>query len=115
VTVCRLVVLYPDAIFDTVVNTMAFTGCPDAAAAELARVPKPGDRLVLIDINYPRDGNRPGTALVERFWEPFGDLIRNVPAMLSDAGLDVQDDEIGRWGSAHRYLATKPDALRSAP
>lgn len=108
---------YPDATFDTVVNTMAFTGYPDApaAAAELARVLKPGGRLVLIDINYPRDGNRLGTFLVERFWKPFGDLIRNVPAVLSDTGLDVQDDEIGGWGSVHRYLATKPGTPRSAP
>jgi ubiquinone/menaquinone biosynthesis C-methylase UbiE len=108
---------YPDATFDTVVNTMAFTGYPDgaAAAAELARVLKPGGRLVLIDVNHPRDGNRLGTALVERFYKPFGDLIRDVPALLTDAGLNVRDDEIGGWGSVHRYLATKPGASRSTP
>ena len=49
---------------------MAFTGYPDgrAAAAELARVLKPGGRLVLVDIAFPADGNRIGTALVEWFW-----------------------------------------------
>jgi ubiquinone/menaquinone biosynthesis C-methylase UbiE len=100
---------YPDATFDTVVNTMAFTGYPDAAAAaaELARVLKPGGRLVLIDINYPSDGNRLGTLLVDRLWKPFGDLIRDVPAVLTETGLDVRDTEIGGWGSVHRYLATK--------
>jgi ubiquinone/menaquinone biosynthesis C-methylase UbiE len=103
---------YPDGTFDTVVNTMAFTGYPQAAAAaaELVRVLRPGGRLVLIDINYPRDGNPLGTALVERFWKPFGDLIRDIPAILSDAGLAIQDDEIGGWGSVHRYLGIKPDA-----
>ncbi len=108
---------YPDATFDTVVNTMAFTGYPDAAtaAAELTRVLTPGGRLVLIDINYPHDGNRLGTALVERFWKPFGDLIRDIPALLYDAGLDVQDDEIGGWGSVHRYLATKPGTSHRPP
>jgi ubiquinone/menaquinone biosynthesis C-methylase UbiE len=107
---------YPDAIFDTVVNTMAFTGYPDAAkaAAELARVLKPGGRLVLIDIDYPRDGNRMGRWLVERFWKPFGDLIRNVPTVLSDAGFEVAEDEIGGWGSVHQYLATKPSSSRAA-
>jgi ubiquinone/menaquinone biosynthesis C-methylase UbiE len=103
---------YPDATFDTVVNTMAFTGYPDgaAAAAELARVLRPGGSLVLIDINYPRDGNRLGTALVERLWKPWGDLIRDIPALLTAAGLAVRDDEIGGWGSVHRYLASKPAA-----
>ncbi|HMM83823.1 MAG TPA: class I SAM-dependent methyltransferase [Terrimesophilobacter sp.] len=103
---------YPDATFDTVVNTMAFTGYPDgaAAAAELARVLKPGGRLVLIDINFPSDGNRRGTALVEHVWKPAGDLIRDTPALLADAGLDVDVEEIGGWGSVQLYLATKPAA-----
>jgi ubiquinone/menaquinone biosynthesis C-methylase UbiE len=101
---------YPDATFDTVVNTMAFTGYPDAAtaAAELARVLKPGGRLVLIDINYPNNRNRLGTVLVDRFWKPFGDLVRDLPAVLDQAGLAVHDNEIGGWGSVHLYLATKP-------
>ena len=103
---------YPDATFDTVVSTMAFSGYPDgaAAAAEVARVLVPGGRLVLIDVNYPRDGNRLGTALVDRFWKPLGDLVRDVPAVLTAAGLDVRDDEVGGWGSVHRYVATAPDA-----
>lgn len=107
---------YSDATFDTVVNTMAFTGYPDgpAAAAELARVLKPGGRLVLIDINFPKDGNRRGTALVEHFWKPFGDLIRDVARLLTEAGLEVKDDEIGGWGSVHLYLAVKPGHAASA-
>lgn len=101
---------YPDGTFDTVVNTMAFTGYPDgpAAATELARVLTPGGRLVLIDINFPQDGNRRGTALVQRVGKPFGDLIRDVARLLADAGLQVEDDEIGGWGSVHLYLAVKP-------
>ncbi len=105
---------YPDATFDTVVVTMAFTGYPDgaAAAAELARVLAPGGRLVLVDVNYPRDGNRLGTALVERFWKPLGDLVRDLPALLSGTGLEVRDEEIGGWGSIHRYVAGKPEDPR---
>jgi ubiquinone/menaquinone biosynthesis C-methylase UbiE len=107
---------YPDDTFDTVVNTMAFTGYPDGAvaAAELARVLKPGGRLVLIDINFPNDGNRVGTALVQHVWMRLGDLVRDVESLLSAAGLIVRDEEIGGWGSVHRYLAVKPAASDGA-
>ena len=100
---------YPDATFDTVVNTMSFSGYPDgaAAAAELARVLVPHGRLVMVDVNYPADGNRWGTALVDRVWKPAGDLVRDLPALLSAAGLTVRDVQIGGWGSVHLYLATK--------
>ncbi len=75
---------YPDASFDTVVNTMAFTGYPDGAKAmsELARVLRPGGRLVMIDIGYPRDGNRIGTSLVG-LWKRAGDLIRDMTVLFS--------------------------------
>ena len=51
--------------FDTVVNTMAFSGYPraDRAMSEIHRVLKPGARLVLIDIGFPEDGNWMGTTL----------------------------------------------------
>lgn len=99
---------YPDATFDTVVNTMAFTGYPDGAraTAELARVLRPDGRLVMIDIGYPHDDNRLGSCLVE-LWKRAGDLIRDIPALLSENGFSVADEEIGGWGSVHRYVAIK--------
>lgn len=54
-------------------------------------------------------GNRLGTGLVRHFWIPFGDLVRDVARLLVGAGLDVEDTEIGGWGSVHLYRATKPD------
>ena len=108
---------YPDATFDTVVSTMAFTGYPDAAAAaaELARVTRPGGRLVVVDIAYPHDRNRWGSLLVDRVWRPLGDLVRDLPAVLTDAGFEVRDDEVGGWGSVHRYVATRPATSGPGP
>ena len=44
---------YPDSTFDTVLNTLAFSGYPDANAAmsELRRVLKPRGRMIIIDGN----------------------------------------------------------------
>ncbi len=100
---------YGDEEFDTVLNTMAFTAYPDAdaAMAELHRVLKPGGRLVMIDLNYPRDGNRLGTALVG-IGRRFGDLIRDMKPIFRAHGFEAEDREIGGFGSIHLYLATKP-------
>lgn len=99
---------YADQTFDTVVSTMAFTGYPDAARAlaEIHRVLKPDGRLVIVDVAHPRNGNRAGTALV-RFWQWTGDVIRDLPDLLDHAGFRATDEEIGGWGSVHRYVADK--------
>ena len=83
---------YPDDSFDTVLNTMAFTGYPDAnaAMAELHRVLKPTGRLVMIDLKYPHDGNRLGTALVA-VGRRFGDLVRDMDAIFRAFELDATD------------------------
>lgn len=98
--------LFRDDSFDTVVITMAFSGYPDGARAlrEVRRVLRPCGRLVVIDMAYPRDGNRLGAALVG-LWRWSGDVIRDMPAMLTRFGLDVADEEIGGWGSVHLYVA----------
>jgi len=99
---------YPDAGFDTVVNTMAFSGYPDGRKAmiELARVLRPGGQLVIIDVNYPSDGNRLGTILVA-LWKRSGDLIRDMHALFAELDLDAVDREIGGFGSVHLYLAKR--------
>lgn len=99
---------FADSRFDTVVNTMSFSGYPDGARAmsELRRVLRPGGRLVLIDVNYPGDGNRLGTALVG-IWRRSGDLIRDMSRLLRGFGFQVDEREIGGWGSVHLYVATK--------
>jgi ubiquinone/menaquinone biosynthesis C-methylase UbiE len=99
---------YKEATFDSVVNTMAFTGYPDAgqAMAELHRVLKVGGRLILIDINYPKNGNWLGMKLVG-FWISVGDIIRDMHLLFAQFGFEFLDREIGGFGSVHLYLATK--------
>lgn len=99
---------YADASFDTVLSTMAFSGYPDGrrALAEMTRVLRPGGRLVILDVNYPSNGNRLGTALVE-LWKRSGDLIRDMPALFAEFGLDATDREVGGFGSVHLYLAKR--------
>ena len=97
---------YPDGFFDTVLSTMAFSGYPDArkALGEMLRVLKPDGHLVLIDVNYPADGNWIGTRLTD-LWKRAGDLVRDMGALFRERGLDYSDEEIGGWGSIHLYVA----------
>ena len=99
---------YPAGTFDTVVNTMAFSGYPDGyrAMAEMQRVLRPGGRLVLVDVNYPRDGDRRGILLI-RLWVSLGDIIRDLDPLFRALDFDSEERAIGAWGSVHLYLARK--------
>ncbi len=99
---------YAENSFDTLVNTMAFSGYPDGKAAltEMGRVLKPGGRLVMIDIDYPKDRNRLGMALT-RFWMASGDIIRDMGELFRELGWDFQEKEVGGFGSVHLYVAEK--------
>ena len=99
---------YPDDHFDTVINTMSFSGYPNGqrALSELHRVLRPQGRLVLIDVGYPHDGNRLGSALVG-MWKRSGDVIRDMAPLFESLGFDVYHEQIGGFGSVHLYVATK--------
>jgi ubiquinone/menaquinone biosynthesis C-methylase UbiE len=102
---------YTTESVDTVVNTMAYSGYPDgtAALAEMTRVLRPGGRLVLLDVNFPRDGNWLGTRCA-CLWASAGDVIPDVATLLAAAGLTHEEREIGGWGSVHLYVGTKERA-----
>lgn len=99
---------YPDEYFDTIVNTMAFSGYPDGdrAMAELHRMLRPGGRIVMIDIGYPHNGSRVGSAVVW-LWKRTGDVIRDMPQLFERFGFDVAAEEVGGLGSVQLYVATK--------
>jgi SAM-dependent methyltransferase len=97
---------YEDESFDTIVNTMAFSGYPDArqALAEMRRVLRRAGWIVLIDVNYPTDGNWIGMKLTG--WaRRAGDLIRDLPVLFDESGFTFTDEAIGGYGSVHLYIA----------
>jgi hypothetical protein len=65
-----------------------------------------GGRLILMDINYPNDGNWLGMKM-GRFWILLGDLIRDMHSLFAQFGFELLDREIGGFGSVHMHLATK--------
>ncbi|KAA3648662.1 MAG: methyltransferase domain-containing protein [Chloroflexi bacterium] len=99
---------YASGTFDTVVNTMAFSGYPDGqrAMAEICRVIKPSGRLVMVDIDYPDNQNWLGMNLA-RMWASSGDILRDMGKLFDQSGLSYEDKEVGGFGSVHLYVATK--------
>jgi ubiquinone/menaquinone biosynthesis C-methylase UbiE len=99
---------FQDNRFDTVINTMALSGYPDGSKAmdEMKRVLKPGGRLLLIDFDYPENRNLIGFAMV-RIWEKFGDIIKDIDALLTAHNFDSEHHSVGGFGSVHLYIAVK--------
>lgn len=104
---------FPDAAFDTVLATLTLCSIPDdaAAVAEMARVLRPGGRLVLLDhVASPS----PGVRTVQRLLDPLfvrlaGDhLLRRPERAVSAAGLVIEELARSRAGIVTRLLAHKP-------
>ncbi|WP_333782869.1 class I SAM-dependent methyltransferase [Arthrobacter sp. H14] len=104
---------FPDASFDTVVATLSLCSIPDdrAAVAEMARVLRPGGRLVLLD--HVASSVRPVRA-VQRLLDPLlvrfeGDhLLREPEAAVRAAGLVTDELTRFKWGIVLRLTAHKP-------
>lgn len=103
---------FEDNAFDTVVCALSLCTIPDHAKAirEMARVLRPGGKLLLLD----HIGSRwwPVWA-VQRFVELFtaraGEYQTRRPLpMLAPAGLRVVESEQLKWGTVERVAAVKP-------
>ncbi len=99
---------YRSDTFDTLVNTMAFSGYPraDQAMSEFRRVLKPGGRLLLMDMGLPEDGNWIGQLLV-RLYEASGDIARDMGPIFSRHRFSFSHKTVGGRGSIHFYIAQK--------
>lgn len=103
---------FADNSFDTAVCVLSLCTIPDPAQAiaEMARVLKPGGKLLLLD----HIGSRwwPVWAvqrLIELFSSRSGEFMtrRQLP-LLAPAGLRVVDAEQLKWGTVERVAAVKP-------
>lgn len=99
---------FPNNTFDTVINTMAFTGYPNGekAMSELKRVLKKDGKLLLVDFDYPKNRNRIGYMIV-KLWEKFGDIIKDINALLKHFEFNYEDISVGGFGSVHLFIAQK--------
>jgi len=94
--------------FDTIVNTMAFTGYPNGekALAEMKRVLKKNGKLLLMDFDYPADRNIFGYSLV-KIGERYGDIMKDIKRYLEDSRLEYREAYVGGFGSVYLYVCTK--------
>ena len=99
---------FPDNYFDTVVNTMAFSGYPNGKQAmkEFYRVLKENGKLLIVDFDYPSNRNRFGYWLT-KLMESAGDTIRDISTIIQGFPFEYSEKEIGGFGSVHLYMAKK--------
>ena len=99
---------FPDNYFDTIINTMAFSGYPNGkkAMTEFYRVLKNNGILLIIDFNYPLNRNLFGYWLT-KLMASAGDTIRDIPRILEKFPFENTQEEIGGFGSVHLYKARK--------
>ena len=94
--------------FDTVVNTMAFTGYPDGEKAldEMKRVLKKNGKLLLMDFDYPADRNIIGYSLV-KIGEMYGDIMKDIKGYLENSGFQYRETRVGGFGSVYLFVCNK--------
>ncbi len=99
---------YADASFDTVINTMAFSGYPDGkkAMAEMLRVLRDDGVLLLLDYDYPANRNVFGYWMVRAIVKS-GDIVRDVAAIVDTLHHTYERKTIGGFGSVQLFIIRK--------
>ena len=99
---------YADKSFDTVVNTMAFSGYPDGAKAisEMLRVLRDDGVLLLLDYDYPDNRNVFGYGMV-RLISKSGDIIKDIGKQLKAAPCTYERKVVGCFGSVQLFIIKK--------
>jgi ubiquinone/menaquinone biosynthesis C-methylase UbiE len=104
---------FPDASFDTVLCALGLCAIPDdrRAVTEMARVLRPGGRLLLVDhIAASSRGLRALQWLYERYTIPAaGEHFRRRPLThVRDLGFEIEETERLKLGIIERVCARKP-------
>lgn len=99
---------YSNAFFDTVINTMAFSGYPDGKKAlkEMLRVLKPNGILLILDYDFPPNRNILGYALVKLI-EASGDIIKDIGEIIEETDYSYKRKIVGGFGSIHLFIIRK--------
>lgn len=100
---------WPDAHFDAVLSTFAFSAFSDGTAAldEMIRVVRPGRAIIITDAGEAADGNLFAHGLA-KLWELLGDYMRDEVPLMKSRGLQVKREEYGPWHCVHCVSGTKP-------
>ena len=104
---------FPDESFDTVLCALGLCAIPDdrRAVTEMARVLRPGGRLLLVDHVAATAATLRGVQwLYERITIPLaGEHFRRRPvAYLAELGLEIEESERFTLGIVERVCARKP-------
>jgi ubiquinone/menaquinone biosynthesis C-methylase UbiE len=100
---------FPSGVFDSGLNTMAFSGYPQVGPAlgELMRVLEPGGRLIQLDFARPGEPGLVARAYLA-LWTAFGEVIRRMDAVLENAGLQFDSRDIAAGGSLQLCPVDRP-------